>query len=439
MPSSFDLILKNGKCFIDGQLKNIDIGISEGIIKSINNIEETPDQKILDVNNLLVLPGIIDTQVHFREPGSTDVEDLESGSKAAVLGGVTSVFEMPNTNPPTSNQTEFNKKLSLAKNRMFSNYAFYFGATPQNIDDLKELNNLEGCCGVKLFAGSSTGTLLVDKEKDIEKVFENTSKIVSVHSEDEEILNLRKKLREKGNVLTHSVWRNEESAISSTRKIVKIAKRLNKNAHILHVSTKEEVDFLSQNKGNITFEITPQHLTLTSPECYEKLGTFAQMNPPIRDKSHYDRLWYAVRNNYNDTIGSDHAPHLKQNKKKEYPDSPSGMPGVQTLMPVMLNHVNSGKLSLEQLMNSVCENPVKIFEIQDKGFIKEGFDADFTIVDLNKVIEIKNEKIESKCGWSPFDGYKFKGTPVATIINGEIKMKNGKLLGYPSGKPILFK
>ena len=232
--------------------------------------------------------------------------------------------------------------------------------------------------------------ILVDKEKDIEKVFEKTSKIVSVHSEDEEILNLRKKLIIKGNVLTHPVWRNEECAISSTRKIVKIAKRLNKKAHILHVTTKEEVDFLSQNKGNITFEITPQHLTLTSPECYEKLGTFAQMNPPIRDKSHYDRLWYAVRNNYNDTIGSDHAPHLKQNKKKEYPDSPSGMPGVQTLMPVMLNHVNSGKLSLEQLMNSVCENPVKIFGIQDKGFIKEGFDADFTIVDLNKVIEIKN-------------------------------------------------
>ena len=434
-----DLIIKNGSCYIDGNLKKLDLGITKDKISQIGDLSKEKANNFFDAENLIVLPGCMDTQVHFREPGSTDAEDLNSGSKAAVVGGITGVFEMPNTKPPTSNKKEFQNKLNLAKNRMYCNYAFYFGATPDNHKDLSELKNLEGCCGVKLFAGSSTGTLLVDKEKDIEKVFEKTSKIVSVHSEDEEILNLRKKLIKKGNVLTHPVWRNEECAISSTRKIVKIAKRLNKKAHILHVTTKEEVDFLSQNKGNITFEITPQHLTLTSPECYEKLGTFVQMNPPIRDKSHYDRLWYAVRNNYNDTIGSDHAPHLKQNKKKEYPDSPSGMPGVQTLLPVMLNHVNEDRLKLGQLVNLLCENPVNIFGIQNKGFIKKDFDADFTIIDLDKIIEIKNENIESKCGWSPFDGYKFKGTPVATIINGEIKMKNGKLLGYPSGKPILFK
>ena len=227
--------------------------------------------------------------------------------------------------------------------------------------------------------------------------------------------------------------------MSSTRRIVKIAKRLGKKAHVLHITTKEEVDFLSQNKGNITFEITPQHLTLFAPDCYDKLGTYAQMNPPIRDKSHYDRLWYAVRNNYNDTIGSDHAPHLRENKDKEYPDTPSGMPGVQPLLPVMLNHVNDGKLSLVQLMKLICENPVKIFGIIGKGYIKENYDADFTIVDMNKIIEIKNEKIESKCRWSPFDGYKFKGTPIYTIINGEIKMKEGEILGEPSGKPIRFK
>ena len=434
-----DLIIKNGTCYLDGKLQKIDIGVIKDKITQLGNLNSEKSKDLFDAENLLVLPGCIDTQVHFREPGSTDAEDLHTGSRAAVVGGITGVFEMPNTNPPTSNKKEFQNKLNLAKNRMYCNYAFYFGATPNNHEELANSKNLEGCCGVKLFAGSSTGTLLVDKEKDIEKVFENTSKIVSVHSEDEEILNLRKKLREKGNVLSHQLWRNEECAISSTRKIVKIAKRLNKKAHILHVTTKEEVDFLSQNKGNITFEITPQHLTLISPECYQKLGTFAQMNPPLRDKSHYDRLWYAVRNNYNETIGSDHAPHLKENKQKEYPDSPSGMPGVQTLLPVMLNHVNEGKLKLEQLVSLLCENPSKIFDIQNKGYIKKDFDADFTIIDLNKVIEIKNEKIESKCGWSPFDGYKFKGTPVATIINGEIKMKNGKLLGDPSGKPMLFK
>ena len=432
-----DLIIKNGKCYIDKDLKDVDIGIKNSKIVKIGQLNEDASQSI-DATGLTVLPGCIDTQTHFREPGSTDTEDLATGSRAAIVGGITSVFEMPNTNPATTNKAEFQRKIDLAKNRMYCNHAFYFGATPTNQSELADLKGLDGCCGVKLFAGSSTGTLLVHKEEDIEKVFESTSKIVAVHSEDEDILNLRKKLREKGNVHSHPIWRDEECAISSTRKIVKIAKRLGKKAHILHITTKQEIDFLSQNKGDITFEITPQHLTMYAPDCYDKLGTYAQMNPPIREKSHYDRLWYAVRNNYNDTIGSDHAPHLKVNKDKEYPDTPSGMPGVQTLLPVMLNHVNDGKLTLVQLMNLVCENPAKIFGIIGKGYIKEDYDADFTIVDMNKIIEIKNEKIESKCGWSPFNGYKFKGTPVYTIINGEIKMKDGEILGEPSGKPLSF-
>jgi len=432
-----DLIIKNGSCYIDKDLKNEDIAIKDSKIIKIGKIDSEA-KEIFDAKELIVLPGCIDTQTHFREPGSTDTEDLHSGSRAAIAGGITSVFEMPNTNPPTSNKLEFKKKLDLAKNRMYCNYAFYFGATPDNATELENLKDLEGCCGIKLFAGSSTGNLLVQHEEDIEKVFKSSSKVVSVHSEDEEILNINKKLIKDGDVHSHPIWRSEECAISSTRRIVKIAERYKKKAHILHVTTKQEIDFLSQHKGNITFEITPQHLTIYAPNCYDELGTYAQMNPPIRDKSHYDRLWYGVKNNLNDTIGSDHAPHLKKNKDKSYPNSPSGMPGVQTLMPVMLNHVNNGKLSLEQLMNSVCENPAKIFGIKNKGFIKEGFDADFTIIDLNKIIEIKNEKIESKCGWSPFHGYKFKGTPVATIINGEIKMKDGMILGDPTGESIKF-
>ncbi len=432
-----DLIIKNGSCYIDKDLKSSDIAIKNGKIIEIGKINNEA-KEIYDAKGLTVLPGCIDTQTHFREPGSTDTEDLHSGSRAAIVGGITSVFEMPNTNPPTSNKTEFQRKLDLAKNRMYCNYAFYFGATADNAKDLASLKSLIGCCGIKLFAGSSTGNLLVAAEKDIDKVFQNSSKVVAVHSEDEEILNTNKKLIKKGDVHSHPVWRSVECAMSSTRRIVRIAERYNKKAHILHVTTKEEIDFLSQHKGNITFEITPQHLTLYAPDCYNKLGTYAQMNPPLRDKSHYDRLWYGVKNNFNDTIGSDHAPHLKINKDKEYPNSPSGMPGVQTLMPVMLNHINDGKLSLEQLMNSVCENPVKIFGIKNKGFIKEGYDADFTIVDMNKVIEIKNEKIESKCSWSPFNEHKFKGTPVSTIIAGEIKMREGKIIGKPSGLPMEF-
>jgi dihydroorotase len=432
-----DLIIKNGNCFIDDNLVNTDIAIKDKkIVKIGKNL--TDAKEIIDASGLTVLPGCIDTQTHFREPGSTDTEDLHSGSRAAIAGGITSVFEMPNTNPPTSNMKEFQRKLHLAKNRMYCNYAFYFGATADNANDLASLEGLEGCCGIKLFAGSSTGNLLVAEENDIEKVFKNASKVVAVHSEDEEILNRNKKLIKEGDVHTHPIWRSDECAISSTRRIVRIAERYKKKAHILHVTTKQEIDFLSQHKGNITFEITPQHLTIYAPDCYDKLGTYAQMNPPLRDKSHYDRLWYGVKNNLNDTIGSDHAPHLKVNKEKIYPNSPSGMPGVQTLMPVMLNHVNDGKLTLSQLVKLVCENPVKIFGIQNKGFIKEQYDADFTIIDMHKTIEIKNENIESKCGWSPFDGFKFKGTPVSTIIGGKIKMKDGKILGEPEGKPIVF-
>ena len=433
-----DLIVKNGTCFIDGNLSKYDIGVQNGKITHIGDLTKEQSSNTINADGKIVFPGLMDTQVHFREPGSVDAEDLHSGSRAAIVGGITSVFEMPNTNPPTTNFEEFKKKINIGK-RMYCNHAFYFGATAENYEILEKLKNLEGCCGIKLFAGSSTGNLLVDKEEDIEKVFKYASKVVAVHSEDEEILKLRKKLIQKGDVKTHPVWRNEEVAISSTRKIVKIAKRLNKKAHILHVTTKDEVDFLSQNKGNITFEITPQHLTMYAPDCYDKLGSYAQMNPPIRDKSHYDRLWYAVRNDYNDTIGSDHAPHLKINKEKQYPDSPSGMPGVQTILPVMLNHMNDGKIKLNQIVKFLCENPVKIFGIKNKGYIKKDFDADFTIVDLNKVIEIKNENIESKCGWSPFDGYKFKGTPIYTIIAGEIKMQDGKIIGEPTGKPLSFK
>ena len=432
-----DLKIKNGQCYIDGELKNVDVSIKDGKIFSIGKITEE-SKNIIDAKGLIVLPGCIDTQTHFREPGSTDTEDLHSGSRAAIVGGITAVFEMPNTNPPTSTKKEFQRKLDLAKNRMYCNYAFYFGATANNADELADLKNLEGCCGIKLFAGSSTGNLLVAEEKDIETVFQNSSKVVAVHSEDEEILNINKKLIKDGDVHSHPIWRSVECAMSSTRRIVRIAEKHNKKAHVLHITTKEEIDFLSQHKGNITFEITPQHLTIYAPECYDKLGTYAQMNPPIRDKSHYDRLWYAVKNNLNDTIGSDHAPHLKINKDKKYPNSPSGMPGVQTLMPVMLNHINDGKLSLNQLISLVCENPVKIFGIKNKGFIKEGFDADFTIVDMNKKIAIKNKNIESKCGWSPFDGVEFKGTPVSTIIAGKIKMQDGKIFGDPEGKPLEF-
>ena len=437
MSDKFSLIIKNGSCYIDGKLTKTDIGLSGNKIKKIGKIELN-SSKVYDATDKVVLPGIIDTQVHFREPGSTDAEDLESGSRAAVLGGVTSLFEMPNTNPPTSNLVEFDKKLQAAKNRMHSNYAFYFGATPDNTDQLARLKDVEGCCGVKLFAGSSTGNLLVDKEADIEKVISSSDRVVSIHSEDEDIIKLRKKFIRKGDVHSHPEWRNVECAMSSTRRVVKIAERYNKKIHVLHVTTKDEVDFLAMHKKNVTFETTPQHLTLYAPDCYDKLGTYAQMNPPLRTKEHYDRLWVAIKNNIVDVLGSDHAPHLKENKDKEYPNTPSGMPGVQTIFPVMLDHVNNGKLTLQQLINLMCENPCRIFGIKNKGYIKEGFDADLTITDMNKEVTIKNEMIASKCGWTPFNNHKVKGFPVGTIVNGHLVMSDGKVILKSKGTPLKF-
>ena len=437
MSDNFSLIIKNGSCYIDGKLTKTDIGLSGNKIKKIGKIELN-SSKVYDATDKIVLPGIIDTQVHFREPGSTDAEDLESGSRAAVLGGVTALFEMPNTNPPTSNLVEFDKKLQAAKNRMHSNYAFYFGATPDNTNQLAKLKDVEGCCGVKLFAGSSTGNLLVDKEADIEKVISSSDRIVSIHSEDEDIIKLRKKFIKKGDVHSHAEWRNVEVAMSSTRRVVKIAERYNKKIHVLHVTTREEVDFLAMHKKNVTFETTPQHLTMYAPDCYDKLGTYAQMNPPLRTKEHYDRLWVAIKNNIVDVLGSDHAPHLKANKDKEYPNSPSGMPGVQTIFPVMLDHVNKGKLSLQQLINLMCENPCKIFGIKNKGYLKEGYDADLTIADMNKEVVIKNEMIASKCGWTPFNNHKVKGFPVATIVNGYLVMSDGKVVVESKGTPLKF-
>ena len=437
MSDKFSLIIKNGSCYIDGKLTKTDIGLSGNKIQKIGKIELN-SSKVYDATDKVVLPGIIDTQVHFREPGSTDAEDLESGSRAAVLGGVTSLFEMPNTNPPTSNLVEFDKKLQAAKNRMHSNYAFYFGATPDNTDQLARLKDVEGCCGAKLFAGSSTGNLLVDKEADIEKVISSSDRVVSIHSEDEDIIKLRKKFIRKGDVHSHPEWRNVECAMSSTRRVVKIAERYNKKIHVLHVTTKDEVDFLAMHKKNVTFETTPQHLTLYAPDCYDKLGTYAQMNPPLRTKEHYDRLWVAIKNNIVDVLGSDHAPHLKENKDKEYPNTPSGMPGVQTIFPIMLDHVNNGKLTLQQLINLMCENPCRIFGIKNKGYIKEGFDADLTITDMNKEVTIKNEMIASKCGWTPFNNHKVKGFPVGTIVNGHLVMSDGKVILESKGTPLEF-
>ena len=438
MSNKYTLIIQNAECYVEGSLVVTDIAIKDNIIAKISkNITETAD-KILDAKGLTVFPGIIDTQVHFREPGDPNKETLESGSKAAVLGGVTAVFEMPNTSPPTDSPDRFQDKLDRAKGRMYCNYAFYYGATENNSSCLEVTKNLEGCCGIKMFVGSSTGNLLVKEDKHIEQVIKNAPKVVSIHSEDENMLNSRKDKIIPGDVKSHYVWRSVETAMTSTTKVAKLAKALNKRIHVLHVSTKDEIDFLRDYKNIVSIETTPNHLSLFAPDCYEEKGTFVQMNPPVREKSHMEGIWKGVLDGTVDVIGSDHAPHTREQKKQAYPASPSGMPGVQTIFLLMLKHYREGKIKLERVINLLSEKPCKIFGIKNRGYIKEGFFADLTIMNMNKEFTITNNWIASNCKWTPFDGWKVKATPFGTIVNGNVSVWNEILTDTKFGKPLQF-
>ena len=432
----FDIIFKNAN--ITDEIKSYisDIGVKDGIISEIGNLNDDAET-ILNIENLELIPGVIDTQVHFREPGATHKEDLKSGTKAAILGGVTGIFEMPNTDPSTTNLEALLDKFKRAKDRSYCDYAFYVGGTEDNSKDLPDLEKVDGCCGVKVFMGLSTGSLLVSGDDDLSKIMAEINSRASFHSEDQSHLEERKKFQVQGDTNSHEIWRNDEQCFIATKRIVQIARKYNKNIHILHVSTGQEVEFLANNKDIASVEITPQHLTLSAPDCYNELGNYAQMNPPIRDKSHQEKLWNAIGNGVADIIGSDHAPHSREEKDQVYPNSPSGMPGVQTLVPIMLNHVNNKKLSLNRFVQLTSANPARLFGIKNKGFIEVGNDADFTVIDLNKERVIENNWIVSKCGWTPYDGMKIKGWPVMTVIRGNIVMKEDEL-SDPIGQPMQF-
>ncbi len=440
-----DLLLKECDALLydqdSNQLKRslVDIAVKDQKIIEISGSLNYTADKIMHLKGLTVLPGAIDSQVHFREPGLTHKEDLDTGSRAALLGGITSVFEMPNTNPSTTTVESFNDKLRLAKNRANCHYAFFAGASHENTDHLAELENLDHCSGIKVFLGASFGSLLVDDDAVFEKVMKNGKRRLTIHSEDEARLKERKHIAiEAGHPRVHHIWRDEESAMISTKKSVTLAKKYNRPIHILHVSSSEEMEFLAQHKDIATVEILPQFLTLSAPECYERLGTLGQQNPPIRDKRHLEKLWQAVLNGTVDIIGSDHAPHTLQEKSKPYPESPSGFPGVQTLIPIMLNHVYNKRFSLEKFVQLITENPRRIFKVKNKGRIEVGYDADFTIVDLKKENTITNKWIASKCGYTPFDGMKVTGWPTHTILKGKVVMQDDQIVIPHIGEAIEF-
>jgi dihydroorotase len=437
MAETFDIVFKGATVVDHTGAGEADLGIRDGRIAAIGDIGEGLAGETIDAAGLHILPGVIDTQVHFREPGMEHKEDLETGSRAAVLGGVTAVFEMPNTRPPTTSREALAAKVATATGRMHCDFAFFVGATRDNVDELGELELLPGAAGVKVFAGSSTGDLLVDDEETLARVLAKIRRRASFHSEDEARLNERMSLQREGDPSSHTEWRDPIAALASTERLLRLATEAGKRIHILHVSTAAEMELLALHKDVASVEVTPQHLTLSTPDAYERLGTRAQMNPPLRDRSHQERLWWGLSQGVVDVLGSDHAPHTLEEKSGSYPATPSGMPGVQTLVPVMLDHVNAGRLSLARFVDLTSAGPQRLFSIAGKGRIAVGYDADLTIVDLKAERVVEDAWLGSKCGWSPFTGQKFKGWPVGTVVRGRLAMWDGEL-GTADGAAVRF-
>ena len=438
MPETYDLIVRGGEVVNHAGRGAADIGIKDGKFAAIGDLGQAGAGEVFDATGLTVMPGVIDTQVHFREPGLEWKEDLETGSQCAVLGGVVAVFEMPNTEPTTTDPDALADKLSRARDRMHCDHAFYVGGTHENAAFLGELERLPGCCGIKVFMGASTGTLLVQDDEGVEQVLRHINRRAAFHSEDEYRLAERRPLARTGDWTSHPEVRDAQSALQSTHRLVGLAQKLGKRIHVLHVTTKEEIAYLAAHKDVASVEVTPQHLTLAGPEAYERLKGFAQMNPPIRTAEHRSGLWAGVANGVADVLGSDHAPHTREEKARPYPASPSGMPGVQTLLPLMLTHVAEGRLSLERLVDLTSHGANRIFGLADKGRLAVGYDADLTIVDLKARRTITHDQMATRAGWTPFDGVEAKGWPMATIIRGRVVMRDDEIVAPSLGEPVRF-
>lgn len=437
MAQTFDLILKGGTVVNHDGIGQRDIGVSGGRITAVGSLDGSLAGETVNCAGLHVLPGVVDSQVHFREPGLEHKEDLETGSRAAVLGGVTSVFEMPNTRPLTTSEDALADKVRRATGRMHCDFAFWVGGTRENAAVVGELERLPGAAGIKVFMGSSTGELLVEDDESVLSILRNTRRRAAFHSEDEFRLQERLGERIEGDPASHPVWRDEIAALRCTERLVAVARRARARIHVLHISTAEEIAFLEHHKDVATCEATPHHLTLSSDD-YAELGTLIQMNPPVRAPRHRDGVWHGIGQGIVDVLGSDHAPHTLEEKAKHYPLSPSGMTGVQTLVPIMLDHVNAGRLTLERFVDLSSHGPNRIFGMARKGRIAAGYDADFTVVDLKRRETIRNVHQGSRAGWTPYDGREVVGWPVGTIVRGSRVMWESEIVTPGQGCPVAF-
>jgi dihydroorotase len=439
---SGDVLVRGGDVVGTDGVETKDVLVRDGVVAAVGDgLAADEGTTVIDASGKLVLPGLVDPQVHFREPGLEHKEDLASGSLAAVAGGVTTVMEMPNTKPPTTSGRALEDKLDRAAGRMWTDHAFFLGATPENAARLAEWEQLPGCAGVKVFMGSSTGTLLVEDDETLETVLRSGSRRVAVHSEHEPRLRERYAAIEPGSShRIHPDVRDVDAALLATKRLLALVEKTQRPVHLLHVSTAEEVALLRERDlGDlVTAEVTPNHLFLEAPDCYERWGSLVQMNPPVRDRRHQDALRQGLVDGVLACIGSDHAPHSLEEKARPYPRSPSGIPGVQTILPLLLTGVREGWLTLPDVVRVASRGAAEVYGMEGKGRLDPGADGDITIVDPDEQGPLPLDWLKSRAGYSPYAGMRLAGWPVSTILRGTVVYRAHGTVGDPSGQPLRF-
>ncbi len=432
------LAITGAQIVLPDGVRRADLGIREGRIVELDLPLRGIYAQTLDATGLHALPGLIDTQVHFREPGLEHKEDLASGSLAAAAGGVTTFFEMPNTKPPTTTRETFDDKLRRAAGRAWVDHAFFVGATPENAETLPQFEALAGFAGVKVFMGSSTGSLLVAADDDLRRILRFGKRRVAVHAEDEFRMRELAQRVAANRPHDHPLRRDPECARRAVQRLLDLVAETLRPAHVLHVNSEEELEVLRRHPARrlVTAEVTPQHLLLAAPECYDRLGTLAVMNPPIREERHRLALWEGLRDGTLTCIGSDHAPHTLEEKALGYPAAPSGMPGVQTTLPLLLNEVAQGRMTLSEVALWTAQRPAQIYQIRGKGGLVPGLDADIALCDLGLERELTPGLLRTKVGWSPWTGTRLRGWPRITILRGRIIFRDDEPVGIPGGQPV---
>ena len=428
-------LIKNATVVLPNEVVRVGVVIERDKIVDIDPAAQLAVDDTIDAAGLHLLPGVIDDQVHFREPGLTHKEDLAFASRACAKGGVTTFLEMPNTKPAATTRELLYQKLALAREKSLVNYGFYIGATPHN---LAELQAADRTPGIKIFIGSSTGDLLVDDQESLERIFAGTSLPICAHCEDETTVRRNAEaLTGTHDVADHSRIRDHEAAIVATRRAIDLARRHRHRFHVLHVSTGAETELLADHGGLITGEACPHHL-LFNVDDYARLGPLVQMNPSLKTREDAKRLWDALRNDRLQVVATDHAPHTLEEKHRQYPESLSGLPAVENSLALMLNQVNRGTCTLTQVVHWMCDAPARVWDIVGKGRIAVGYDADLVLVDLAKPQAVRNEDQLTKCGWSPWHGETLTGWPVRTWVMGREVFRNGKVIDTYRGREAIF-